>query len=149
MTFMSVSAWQFVDTNVLICAYNPSDGAKHQQALALIESLWRTGRGCVSNQVLQEFYVTITRKVRDRLSEELAYIRVVELAAWHVYSPGRGDVLGAIQLHLRYGISYWDALILRSASRLGCDIVWSEDLNAGQKYGDVTVLNPFKVNQSQ
>jgi predicted nucleic acid-binding protein len=140
---MTGKRWQFVDTNVLVYAHNPDDGTKHDRAEALFRSLWMTKEGCVSTQVLQEFYVTMTRKAKFPLSNQVAYNLVTSLASWRVHRPGIGDVLAAIEAHQRFNISYWDALILRSADQLGCDIVWSEDLNSGQKYGNVTVINPF------
>lgn len=134
---------QFVDTNVLVYAHDRSAGVKQERALDLLRELWRSRLGCMSIQVLQEFYVNITRKVPHTLRSEEAQRVVAALSSWHVHRPSAEEVLDAIVMERRYQISFWDAMILRSASALGCPIVWSEDLNAGQQYGKVEVRNPF------
>lgn len=138
-------ALQFVDTNVLVYAHDRSMGKRHDLAVALLQELWTSRLGCLSVQVLQEFYVTITRKPKHPLSVEDASDIIRQLATWRVYRPGPQDVLDAIALHDRHGISFWDAQILTSAARAGCEIVWSEDLGADRRYGEVTVRNPFSV----
>ena len=135
--------YQFVDTNVLVYAHDKSARKKHEQAKTLIEELWKAGTGCLSVQVLQEFYVTITQKVTQPLERESAVKIVEDLAFWKVYVPEAKDVLGAIDLQQRYMLSFWDAMIVWGAAQLGCQIVWSEDLNPGQVYEGVQLLNPF------
>ena len=136
-------AYQFVDTNVLVYAHDVTAGAKHERARELVTSFWESGYGCLSTQVMQEFYVTVTRKVARPLPGDVAARIVADLAAWHVHVPEVADALDAIEIHRRYGISYWDALVIRSALGLGCQCIWSEDLNPGQAYADIPVLNPF------
>jgi len=136
-------AYQFVDTNVLVYAHDVTAGAKHERARELVTSFWESGYGCLSTQVMQEFYVTVTRKVARPLPGDVAARIVADLAAWHVHVPEVADALDAIEIHRRYGISYWDALVIQSALRLGCQCIWSEDLNPGQVYADIRVLNPF------
>jgi predicted nucleic acid-binding protein len=136
-------AYQFVDANVLVYAHDASAGFKHERALALINSLWESQTGCLSLQVLEEFYVTVTCKVARPLASEDAAQLVTDLAAWRVHAPEVNDVLDAITIHLRYGISFWDALVVQSAMRLGCQSIWSEDLNPGQVYAGIRVVNPF------
>jgi predicted nucleic acid-binding protein len=97
----------------------------------------------LSVQVLQEFYVSVTRKVAHPLSPEQAASTIADLAVWHVHRPGAEDVLDAIRLQERYQTSFWDAMIVTSAIQLGCEVLWSEDLNAGQVYDTVRVVNPF------
>ncbi|MCC7018559.1 MAG: PIN domain-containing protein [Ardenticatenales bacterium] len=133
----------FVDTNILIYAHDRSAGHKHEVARDLIRSLWDSGRGCLSVQVLQEYYVNITRKVPHPLNVAEAADIVSDLSTWDVHTPTAADVLDAIRLAERYGITFWDAMILASAQSLGCEVVWSEDLNASQRYGSVQVLNPL------
>jgi predicted nucleic acid-binding protein len=135
--------YQFVDTNVLVYAHDKSAGKKYEQAKTLIEELWNAGTGCLSVQVLQEFYVTVTQKVIQPLDIESAVRIVEDLAFWKVYAPEAKDVLGAIDWQRRYTLSFWDAMIVWSAAQLGCRIVWSEDLNPGQVYEGVQLLNPF------
>lgn len=135
---------EFLDTNVLVYAHDVSAGALHEQALALVSRLWASRTGCVSLQVLTEFYVTTTRKIARPLSRETATQVISALSAWRVHVPGIADLLEAIRIHQKYQISLWDALILHSASRLGCSVLWSEDLNAGQVYAEVKVVDPFR-----
>ena len=134
---------QFVDTNVLIYAHDISAGQKHSRARALMRDLWQSGEGCLSIQVLQEFYVNVTQKVATPLPAEAAAQIVADLSAWEVHCPGTEDVLDAIRLQQRHQISFWDAMILASAVQLGCHVLWSEDLNPGQVYGQVEVQSPF------
>jgi predicted nucleic acid-binding protein len=134
---------QFVDSNILVYAYDPTAGAKRELAKELVTGIWESRRGCLSIQVLQEFYVTITRKVPKPLTSEAAAEIVADLAAWRVHAPAVEDLSQAITIHRLYGISFWDAMIIRSAARSGCSRLWSEDLNSGQVYEGVRVLNPF------
>ncbi len=134
---------QFVDTNVLIYAHDSSAGVKHERAKTLLTELWQNRTGCVSIQVLQEFYVNVTQKVAKPLTPEVAAQIISDLSVWQVHQPGVDDVLDAIQLQSRYQLSFWDAMILSSAMALDCEMVWSEDLNPGQRYETVTVHNPF------
>jgi predicted nucleic acid-binding protein len=139
---MSVNR-QFVDTNVLVYAYDVTTGDKHSRARALIEELWETREGCLSVQVLQEFFVTTTRKIPKPLDVPAATRIIDDLAHWHVHAPAANDVLAAIGIHQQTGASFWDAMILRSAKELGCQILQSEDLNPGQQYEGVQVRNPM------
>lgn len=133
---------EFVDTNILIYAYDASAGVRHARAQALVAGLWRSRRGCLSVQVLQEFYVVGARKLIQIPPADLRVI-LSDLALWQMHTPTAPDVLAAVDLHERYQISFWDAMILQSAARRGCQVVWSEDLNAGQTYQGVRVVNPF------
>jgi predicted nucleic acid-binding protein len=134
---------QFVDTNVLVYAYDVTAGDKHSRARALVEELWGTREGCVSVQVLQEFFVTVTRKIPKPLDAAAAAQIVGDLAHWHVHAPAANDVLAAIEIHRQTGVSFWDAMIVRSTNELGCGTMHSEDLNPGQAYDGVQVRNPF------
>jgi len=135
---------EFVDTNVMVYAHDKSAGGKHQVAKELLRRLWDSGRGCLSVQVLQEFYVTVTKKTRRPLDPEEARQVIHDLALWRTFAPGAVDVLGAIDLARKHDVSFWDAMILWSAGQLGCDIVWSEDLSPEQTYDGVRVANPFR-----
>jgi predicted nucleic acid-binding protein len=134
---------QFLDTNILIYAHDRSAGDKHIRAKELVQELWQSGEGCLSIQVLQEFYVNVTQKVSMPLSPEIAAQIIADLSRWLVHRPGAEDVLNAIRLQGRYQIAFWDAMIVASAIQLGCQTLWSEDLNPGQIYGPVEVLSPF------
>jgi predicted nucleic acid-binding protein len=98
----------------------------------------------LSIQVLQEFYVTVTHKVRQPLDVEMAIKIIEDLAFWRIYAPDARDIVGAIKLQQHHKLSFWDAMIIWSATQLDCKIIWSEDLNSGQVYEGVQVLNPFK-----
>jgi predicted nucleic acid-binding protein len=134
---------QFVDTNILVYAHDLAAGDKHTRAKLLIADLWADGTGCLSVQVLQEFYVTVTRKVKQPLDLMVAQQLVEDLGQWLVHSPTVRDVVEAIQLHQSAKLSFWDAMVLTSAQKLNCAVVWSEDLNTGQIIGGVSVKNPF------
>jgi predicted nucleic acid-binding protein len=135
---------EFVDTNVLVYAHDKSAGRRHDVAKKLVRRLWESGRGGPSVQVLQEFYVTVTKKTRRPLDPEEARQVLHDLALWRTFTPEAADVLGAIDLARKHDVSFWDAMILRSAGQLGCDIVWSEDLNPEQTYDGVRVVKPFR-----
>jgi predicted nucleic acid-binding protein len=134
---------EFVDTNVFVYAFDRSSGEKGEKARVLVRELWEAGRGCLSLQVLQELYVTLTRKVARPLAPEVAFRLVEDLSAWPCHEPSRGDLLDAIALARKAKVSLWDALILQSARQSRCGVLWSEDLDAGQKLAGVVVRNPF------
>ncbi len=138
-----VDPLEFIDTNVLIYAHDRSAGQKHVRAKQLVQALWERRTGCLSIQVLQEFYVNVTQKVAKPLSRNAAAQIIADLGLWEVHRPGAHDLLDAIRLQERYQLSFWDAMIIASAIQLGCDILWSEDLNPGQLYEKVEVKNPF------
>jgi predicted nucleic acid-binding protein len=134
---------EFVDTNVLYYAHDRSAGEKRVVARELIEKLDSDRRGAISIQVLQEFSVTVLAKGgRDLKENDLADI-LEDLSDWIVFSPGASDVIDALALRRRYGISFWDAMIIQAAIQVKAPTIWSEDLNDGQEYGGVTVRNPF------
>lgn len=134
---------EFVDTNVLLYAYDSSAGRFHDVALELVGRLGRARQGAVSVQVLQEFYVNAVAKIAVRLTPEQARGRLVVLSRWATHSPMAGDVLAASAISEDNGISFWDAMIVRSASELGCPRLWTQDLNDGQLIAGVRVANPF------
>lgn len=136
-----MSAKAFVDSNILVYAHDTTAGEKRERAAALIRDLWRSHQGCLSVQVLQEFYTVTTRK--QVLTSAAAEQLVEHYTTWVVHEPGAADVMSAIKLHQAALISFWDAMILSSAARLGCDVLWSEDLNAGQNVIGVRIQDPF------
>lgn len=134
---------QFVDSNVFVYAHDSSAGAKRARAAELIEDLWRGGNGCLSVQVLQETHVNLSQKIPHPLENSVSRQIVDYLSRWRVHVPSPEDLLAAIDLQQRYSLSFWDSLIVRSASSLGCTILWTEDLNTGQVYDGVEARNPF------
>jgi predicted nucleic acid-binding protein len=133
----------FIDTNVLVYAASNAapDQAKRQVARELLA---RIDIG-FSAQVLQEFYVVAVAKQRLQMTHDEAFAVLQSLAAFPVLPVTRELVLAAIDAKVRFGVSYWDAAILTAAKQMGCRTVYSEDLNAGQLYDGVTVVNPFKA----
>ena len=135
----------FIDTNILVYAFDRSAGPKHSITGQLVRDCWKNETGHLSIQVLQEFFVIVTRKIAPPLDLQTARQIVADLAQWGAHSPDVGDLLQAIDFQERYQLSFWDAMIVQSAARLDCNQLLSEDLNDGQVYGNVKVINPFKV----
>jgi predicted nucleic acid-binding protein len=136
-----MSANVFLDTNVLVYAAvgNGKDQRKRKRALELIES----EDFATSAQVLQEFFVTVVRKTSRPLSAAQALDWIEQFTAFPCQDIDHQLVRIAIERSERYAISYWDAAILVAAEALGTHTVYSEDLNDGQRYGRVRVVNPF------
>ncbi|MGE5579107.1 MAG: PIN domain-containing protein [Bacillota bacterium] len=133
----------FVDTNILVYAHDASAGVKQEKAREVVLELWETGLGCVSVQVLQELYNAVTRKVPKPLARTEAQAILRDLAAWTVHAPTAEDVIQAIDIEERYSMSFWDAMIVRSAIQTRCTTILSEDLAAGQEYSGVLIVNPL------
>jgi len=136
---------EFVDTNVLIYAFDRSAAQKRDLAAALVERLWSERLGCLSLQVLQEFYVTATRKLGMPAGDAARHVE--RFGKWTVHCPGFEDLRAAIELQRRKQVAFWDAMILRSAMRLNCQVLWSEDLATGPRWDSVAVRNPFLVSE--
>lgn len=132
----------FVDTNVLIYAHDVDAGRKHEIAKALLRDLWTERTGVLSTQVLQEFYVNATRKIRTPLPKPAARGVVSTYANWSV-DVTAADVEAAFRLEDDANINFWDALIVAVAARCGARRLLSEDLNSGQVIAGVAVHNPF------
>lgn len=133
----------FVDTNVLFYAYDRAAGAKRDLARNLLETLWNEGRGVLSTQVLQEFYVNVRRKARPPVSQDEARALVSDYLAWEPIANDGAAVLEAIDVGHRFRISFWDALVVVAARKADASVLYSEDLNHGQTFGSVRVHNPF------
>lgn len=134
----------FVDTNVLIYAHDIDAGQKHEIAGALLRTLWAERAGVLSTQVLQEFYVNATRKIRKPLTKPEARTVVDAYTPWCVEGIAATDLASAFQIEDQARIGFWDALIIAVAARSGARRIVSEDLNAGQVIAGVTIQNPFK-----
>jgi predicted nucleic acid-binding protein len=137
----------FVDTNVFAYADDADAPAKRKRAQAILSDLIPSGQAVISTQVLQEYFVTATRKLG--LSAEQARERVEALSKIDVVVVRPELVLGAIDLHRLHGISFWGALVVKSASAAGCARVLTEDLNPGQTIDGVLVENPFQEQPGQ
>jgi predicted nucleic acid-binding protein len=137
-----MSARSFFDTNVLVYSDDKAAPAKRQRALELIAEHRRAATGVVSLQVLQEYFVTVTRKLH--VDARIARRKVELLAEFDVAAPEVADILAAIDLHRLHGFSFWDALVLRSAKQAGCSVLFSEDLQDARELDGVLVVNPFR-----
>ncbi len=133
----------FIDTNVLIYAHDVDAGRKHDIAKAVLRELWAERTGVLSTQVLQEFYVNATRKIRTPLPRLAARSVVSIYAPWCVEGTTTADITSAFEIEDAATIGFWDALILAVAVRSGAGRVLSEDLNAGQTIAGITIQNPF------
>lgn len=134
----------FVDSNVLVYSRDADAGVKREKAAAWLEHLWRYRSGRLSVQVLQEFYVTATRKLQKALAPDLARAEVRNLMAWDPIQISADILESAFAMEDRYRLSFWDALIVAASARAGCRTILSEDLQHGQDLEGVTVLNPFR-----
>ncbi|TAK34307.1 MAG: PIN domain-containing protein [Chloroflexota bacterium] len=140
---------EFCDTKVIVYAYDLSAGAKRTQSLKLLRHLWKSGDGALSMQVLQETFVTLTRKAVPPLAPLDARAIVSDLSTWKVIEPGRQDILDAIDGALRWRVSFWDAMVLTAARKADAAVIWSEDLGDGQRYDGIVVRNPFRLGAEQ
>lgn len=131
----------FLDSNVLVYSVDVHEPAKRERALVLLDA--EVGNVAVSAQVLQEFYVVVTRKLSMPIREDEAEAHVRELAELPLAQTSADLVVSAIDLSRSARLSLWDALIVRAAQSLGCSRLYSEDLNPGQAFGGVLVINPF------
>jgi predicted nucleic acid-binding protein len=133
----------FVDTNILIYAHDRSAGIKHERARQLIESLWTSGQGVLSTQVLQELCVNLRRKVARPLAVDEIRRLIDDYMSWEIVVNNAQAVVQALEIEVRYKTSFWDALILQTAEQCGATVLYSEDLSAQQSYGTVRVVNPL------
>jgi len=133
----------FVDTNVLVYARDAAHPDKQRQAAAWMRHLWESRRGRLSFQVLQEFYAAVTTKLRPGMKPADARRDVRALLAWKPLLVGAAELEVAWAVQERFGLSWWDALIVSSAQSAGCRFLLSEDLQDGQKLAGLEVLSPF------
>jgi len=131
----------FVDTNVLVYMHDRNEESKREQAQTLF--LNPNLDLIISSQVLGEFYMTVTRKIRQPLTAAQAKAAVETLAELEVVPVTRNLVVDAVEVSQKHQVSYWDALIVEAASRAGADQLLTEDLNANSTIRGVTIVNPF------
>ncbi|MFO1205733.1 MAG: PIN domain-containing protein [Burkholderiales bacterium] len=135
----------FVDTNVLLYRFDGNDPAKRDVARAEFRRLVMERSIVISTQVLQEFFVAATRKLSPALSAEQAGVVVSYLSRLPVAQIGTRTIIEAIALHRKFSLSFWDALIVRSAVEAGASTLYTEDLQEGQVIEGLTVVNPFAM----
>ncbi|MGA9627645.1 MAG: PIN domain-containing protein [Bryobacteraceae bacterium] len=133
----------FVDTNVLVYAFDKSSSPKKRVAQRLINQLMDEDRLRVSTQVLQELFVTLTRKVSKRCSSDEALAVLEDLTAWPLMAVDYAAIRAAVGLAGQAKISFWDALVVVAAARTGAAVLYTEDMNDGQEILGVRIGNPF------
>jgi predicted nucleic acid-binding protein len=137
-----MSVRSFFDTNVLVYADDKRMPEKRRRALSLVAEHRRLATGVVSLHVLQEYFVTLTRKLG--IEAGTARRKVELLTQFDVATPTEEDILAAIDLHRLHGFSFWDALILRTAKQAGCRVLFSEDWQHASEVDGVRIMNPFR-----
>jgi len=133
----------FLDSNILVYADDRSSPAKQRAAIALVAKVMRARSAVVSLQVLQEYFAIATRKLG--VDAAVARAKVELFSAVTIATTEVDDVLAAIDLHRLHQLSFWDALIVRSAIKAGCGRIYTEDLQSGRRYDGVEIVNPFAV----
>ena len=133
---------RFLDTNILLYGYDLDAPKKRATAIQLLSEAWQNpGSAVISVQVLQEFYVNFVRKTGSHSEAETI---IKDLCLWPIIDNSV-ELLGmALRIRARYDLSLWDAMIVAAAQSANCKELLTEDLNHGQLYGSVRVLNPFK-----
>lgn len=137
-----MSGKTFVDSNVLIYAYDSEAGVKHRIANSILRELWEHRLGVLSVQVLQEFYVNVTKKIPKPIPRSKARLFVDSYTGWCAETTP-AEISMAFRIEDESRSSFWDALIVASAIKCGATRILSEDLNAGQRIAGITIENPF------
>lgn len=135
----------FVDTNVLVYARDTSEAEKHVRAAEWMQHLWESGQGRLSIQVLQEYYVTVTRKLSPGLQLYAARADIEDLTSWRPLVIDTDALEVAWSIEDRFGLSFWDSLIVATAHVAGCDVLLTEDLQHGKDLDGVRVVDPFQA----
>lgn len=135
----------FVDTNVLLYEWDALAGDKQRRAASWLTELWRARRGRLSYQVLAEYYVTSTQKLKPGLAPEAARRNVRTYLAWHPIVTDSRLIEAAWDAQDEFRLSWWDALIVAAAKAARCGYLLTEDLQHGQDLDGLVVLSPFKA----
>jgi predicted nucleic acid-binding protein len=140
-----MSARTFVDTNVFVYWLDSSDVKKRGVADVWLRTLWREQSGRTSMQVLNELYVTLTRKIKHRIATEAAWDTVQTLLTWEPQASNRDLLVRAREIEMRFQIGWWDSLVVAAAQLQECHVLLSEDLQHGMRFGNTIVQNPFET----
>ena len=134
----------FVDTNILVYAHDKGAGQKYQMASNRILQLWESNTGVISTQVLQEFYITLTKKIPQPL-DRLTVRRIIKsYLSWDIIDNNADTLLHASEIEENHSISFWDSLIVAAAFSANSNIILTENLNHGQTIEGILIENPFK-----
>ncbi|MBD3414295.1 MAG: PIN domain-containing protein [Candidatus Aminicenantes bacterium] len=134
----------FLDTNILIYAYDTSAGPKNHTAKDILMRLWDSKKGMISTQVIQEFFVTVTCKIKKPIDIDTAKVIIKDLLLWQLFVNDESSILKAIDIHEEHQFSFWDAMILQAAVNGGAELLYTEDMTHGQVVQGVRIVNPFK-----
>jgi len=137
-----MSGPSFLDTNILVYAYDPCEPRRQKIAQDLVKGAL-SGQSLISAQVLAEFAATLLHKVEVRRTADEVKLILDILAPIRCLAPDSDIVRRAIEAHGAYGLHFYDGMIIAAAERAGSEKIWSDDFNAGQKYFGVEVANPF------
>lgn len=138
-----MSARVFVDTNILVYSRDASEAEKQAVALQWLAVLWQQHSGRISFQTLNEFYVTVTQRLKPGLTREEAQADIRNLLLWNPIAVDNTVMENAWLIQASHRFSWWDSLILSAAQIQDCAFVLSEDLQHGQPVGNLTIINPF------
>ena len=133
----------FIDTNILIYAHDKDAGQKYLISSKIIRDLWEHRTGIISTQILQEFYVNVTRKIANPIPKPRVREIIESYMAWHVELNDVVTLLAASEIEERHQLSFWDALVVAAASNAKADRLITEDLNHGQTIEGIMIHNPF------
>ncbi|MCP9455872.1 MAG: PIN domain-containing protein [Nitrospira sp.] len=134
----------FFDTNILIHAYDLDAGEKREHARRALQDAWENENGILSTQVLQEFYVNVTRKIPQPIPPAKARGILGNYASWDVVRNGLKTILMASEIEERHRLSFWDSMIVAAAAEGGATRILTEDLGHGQVIEGIEVVNPFR-----
>ncbi|HEX8947713.1 MAG TPA: PIN domain-containing protein [Dissulfurispiraceae bacterium] len=134
----------FLDANILVYAHDKDAGEKHSVALTIVKDLWEKRTGVLSNQVLQEFYVGVTRKIQKSIAKSEAREILRAYLCWSIREITPLSIVRATEIEEKNRISFWDALVIVAAYEAKCEKILTEDLNAGQVIEGILIENPFK-----
>lgn len=140
-----MTATVFVDTNVFVYARDASEPGKRPRALAWLAHVWRERSGRTGVQVVSEYYVNVTRRLKPSLSLSDAWDDVQSMLQWRPQPVNEELLLRAHQIELRYRLNWWDAQIVAAAQLQHCTLLLTEDLQDGAAFGGVTVRSPFNL----
>lgn len=134
----------FVDTNILVYAYDSSSGIKHIIAFNLMNNLWTSRSGILSTQVLCEFFVTVTKKIQNPIPVNQAKLIIKDyISFWPIINISQDMIIEAIDATESYSLSFWDALIWSAARNFGAMRIYTEDLQHQLVIDSVQFINPF------
>jgi len=133
----------FFDTSILVYANDISEPEKRNRSRSLIHDAAVSGSGCISTQVLAEFWVTVTQKLKVPLAADLAREQINLFSAFRIIPVDHATVLEALRIQQRWNLSYWDSQILASAGMANASVLYSEDMQNGANLNSIRVCNPF------